>query len=101
MTDKPCYFGDGQPAVDEAAANKDMFPRCASATKDGRRCWKAPDHLGRHLVLPDGSDTTKSRQALRRILRERPDVPHDVILATFLVDAGVADNADFRKVVEN
>lgn len=81
-------------------ANKDLFPRCTVTTKDGRRCWKTPDHEGKHLVLPDGSDTARSRQALRRILRERPGVANDVILATFLVDAGLADNADF-KAVEN
>ncbi len=65
----------------ETANREYGFPRCRGRTKCGRQCWKAPGHDGPHLVLPVGTAHDKS---VRRIIRERRDVPINVLIGMLI-----------------
>lgn len=53
------------------------FTRCTLTRSDGARCWLAPGHDGKHLVLPPGAVPTGPQ--IDAIGKARPDLDYGAV----------------------
>tara|TARA_R100000008_G_scaffold77532_1_gene58014 strand:+ start:898 stop:1119 length:222 start_codon:yes stop_codon:yes gene_type:complete len=60
------------------------FWRCEASNELGRQCWKAPGHIGPHLILPRGHVPDG---AVRRVFEARPDVDAAVLGPAIILEA--------------